>query len=104
MALITVDRKAENCIVVASGANCLLSIETIYRAADKIAAADFLLMQLEIPMNIIEYVAGKATAYGTKIILNPAPAAALSSELLSKLFLITPNRTECLLLTGVEIS
>ncbi|MDY3979169.1 MAG: ribokinase [Tidjanibacter sp.] len=104
VALITVDRKAENCIVVASGANGLLSIETIDRAADKIAAADFLLMQLEIPMNIIEYVAGKATAYGTKIILNPAPAAALSSELLSKLFLITPNRTECQLLTGVEIS
>jgi ribokinase len=68
-----------------------------------IEEADYLLMQLEIPMEVIEHAAEIARRHGTRVILNPAPAATLSPELLSKLYMITPNRSEGRLLTGVQI-
>jgi ribokinase len=61
------------------------------------------LMQLEIPIETIEFVARKAKAMGQKLIINPAPAQALSDELLNGLFLITPNESEASLLTGVRV-
>lgn len=104
VALITVDAKGENCIVVAPGANDQLSRSDIDAVRSQIEAAEFLLLQLEIPMEVVEYAADVAHRAGTKVILNPAPAATLSRELISKLYLITPNRTECQLLTGRAIN
>ena len=40
---------------------------------------------------------------GRKLYLNPAPAAFLSDELLSKLYIIAPNETEAELLTGIKV-
>ncbi len=104
VASIFVDEEAENVIVVAPGANSELGKAEIDAAEKEIAAADFVLMQLETPMETVEYAAGKAFAAGTRIVLNPAPAAALSDGLLSKLWLITPNRTEAQLLTGLPVT
>ena len=104
VALITVDAQGENCIVVAPGANNMLSRSDINTVRSQIEAADYLLLQLEIPMEVVEYATDVAHKAGTKVILNPAPAASLSRELISKLHLITPNRTECQLLTGRQIS
>jgi ribokinase len=103
VALITVDESGENSIVVAPGANSALSKSDVDSARNIIEQADYLLMQLEVPMEVIEYAAAIAEKAGTKIILNPAPAAHLSSELLRKLYLITPNRTESQLLTGERV-
>ncbi|WP_085537653.1 ribokinase [Massilibacteroides vaginae] len=103
VALITVDEQAENCIVVASGANAnllpvdLASIETFI---DKF---DIVLMQLEIPMDTVEYVAELAYKKNKKVILNPAPAHHLSSSLLKHLYIITPNETEAEMISGVKI-
>lgn len=102
VALISVDSKAENCIVVAPGANNKLSKADIDSAKDLISSCDYILMQLEIPMEVIEYVAEIAFAKGKKIILNPAPAAPLSKNLISKLYLITPNKTESRQITGMK--
>ncbi len=104
VALITVDARGENCIVVAPGANDTLSRSDIDAVRSQIEAADFLLLQLEIPMEVVEYATDIAHRAGTKVILNPAPAAQLSRELIGKLYLITPNRTECQLLTGRSIN
>lgn len=103
VALITVDGHGENCIVVVAGANELLSKEDIDAHSKEIEAAQYLLMQLETPMEVVEYAASIAHKAGVKVILNPAPAAELSAELLSKLTIITPNKTEGQMLTGVEI-
>lgn len=103
VALITVDAKGENCIVVAPGANNALTCADVDAVRDEIAAADYLLVQLEIPMEVVEHAAEVAVANGTKVILNPAPAAALSPELVGRLYLITPNRTECQLLSGMAV-
>ena len=60
VALITVDEYGENCIVVASGANAQLMPNDIATAEDAIYKADFVLMQLEIPVETVEFVAKKA--------------------------------------------
>ncbi|HZY35453.1 MAG TPA: ribokinase [Mucilaginibacter sp.] len=104
VALITVDAKAENCIVVASGANANLKPGDLYAAEEKIKSASLILMQLEIPLETVEYVAELASIHNVPLILNPAPACALSDELLSKVSIITPNQKEAEMLTGARIT
>ncbi|MCD7851251.1 MAG: ribokinase [Parabacteroides sp.] len=104
VALITVDEKAENCIVVASGANANLVPSDLAKAEEAIEQADLVLMQLEIPMETVCYVADLAWEKGKKVILNPAPAHPLSAELLRRLYLITPNETEAEMISGVKIT
>jgi ribokinase len=81
VALITVDSNGENCIVVASGANAFLTPSDINKAIKEIESSDLVLMQLEIPIDTVEYVAEIANKKGIKVILNPAPARALSDKL-----------------------
>lgn len=104
VALIMVDNNGENCIVVASGANASLSTHDIEKARDVIESADIILMQLEIPMNTVEYAAKMAFDKGIKVILNPAPAAFLSNELMKCLYAIVPNKTEAEILSGIKVS
>lgn len=103
VALITVDDHGENCIVVAPGANAALSPQDIDEAKEKFENAALILMQLEIPTDTVEHVATIAAMKGTKLILNPAPAAKLSNELLSKVSIITPNQKEAEMLTGIRV-
>ncbi len=103
VALITVNEKGENTIVVASGANMKLSSDKLADIDKHILLADVILIQLEIPMETVEFVVEKAKKYGKKVILNPAPATKLSDKLLDGLFLITPNQSEAELLIGTEI-
>lgn len=104
VAMITVDRKGENSIVVAPGSNGTLNPEDFNKALPELTDAEFVLMQLEIPIPTVEYIARIAAQKQKKVILNPAPAAALSDELLQNLYIITPNETEAELLTQIKIS
>ncbi len=104
VALITVDAKGENCIVVASGANASLSPADIESAKPEIETADLVLMQLEIPIETVEYAAEMASVKGIPVILNPAPARALSEQLLKRLYMITPNKTEAEILSGIKVT
>lgn len=105
VALITVNQQAENCIVVAPGANAHLTPEDIDAAADEIRGASVVLMQLETPIATVEYAAQMAADAGVPVILNPAPAPAepLSEELLKNLFLITPNESEASRISGITV-
>jgi ribokinase len=103
VATIMVDSHGENCIAVASGANNALSAADVDLALAEIDAASVLLMQLETPIETIEYVAKLGAQKGKTVILNPAPAQALSDDLLAKLDVITPNETEAELLTGIKV-
>jgi ribokinase len=104
VALITVDRNAENSIVVAPGANGTLSSADFDNALSILDKSEFVLMQLEIPIPTVEHIARLASLIQKKVILNPAPAATLSDELLRNLYLITPNETEAELLTGIKVT
>lgn len=104
VALISVDGRGENCIVVASGANANFLPGDLAAAEEKIKNAAFILMQLEIPLATVEYVAGVAAGHRVPVILNPAPACALPDELLRKVMVLTPNQKEAEMLTGVTIT
>jgi len=104
VALISVDAQGENSILVASGANGTLSIEDIEKARHEIETADFLLMQLEVPIETVEYAAEIAFRKDVKVILNPAPAQFLSNTLLQHLYIITPNKSEAEILSGIRVN
>ena len=101
-ALILVDGNAENCIAVAPGANADLTPEDVDSVADVIRSADYLILQLEIPVESVLRAAKIAHEAGVYVILNPAPACHLPDELFGYISLITPNQTESALLSGVE--
>ena len=61
-------------------------------------------MQLEIPMDTVEFVAKMASKKNKRVILNPAPAQTLSAALLRHLYMITPNETEAEMISGVKIT
>jgi ribokinase len=103
VALITVDDHGENCIVVAPGANAALSSNDIDGVKEKIENASLVLMQLEIPIETVEYVTNITWSKGIKLILNPAPAAKLNDDLLKRISIITPNQKEAEVLTGIEV-
>jgi ribokinase len=101
-ALIIVNAAGENCIVVAPGANANLLPADIEKV-ENLRDASVILVQLEIPMETIHYVAKLAAVNKQKLILNPAPSQSLSDELLKGLYLITPNETEAFDLTGIQV-
>jgi ribokinase len=103
VALISVDENGENCIVVAPGSNGTLSASDISAEVYGSDSSDVFLMQLEIPVSTVEFVAQKIAGKGNKVILNPAPACRLSDNLLRSLYLITPNEVEAELLTGIKV-
>jgi ribokinase len=103
VALINVDENGENSISVAPGSNGTLSAYDINDEVFETNPADIFLMQLEIPVGTVEFVAEKAAGKGNRVILNPAPARQLSDELLSCLYLITPNETEAGIMTGIKV-
>lgn len=103
IALIMVDAAAQNSISVALGANSELSVADVMPALDLIEPNDIVLMQLEIPMETVAACVAVAAAKGARVVLNPAPAAEVSADVLSKLYLITPNQTEAETLTGIEV-
>jgi len=73
VALITVDRNAENAIVVAPGANAKLHTEDVDQARDAVASADAVLLQFEIPAETVVYTMVLAKSLGRRVVLNPAP-------------------------------
>lgn len=104
VALITVDANGENTIVVAQGSNGALSADDVQQAKNAFDQAGLLLMQLEIPITTVIHAAKMAKQLGKKVILNPAPAMTMPAELFTYLHIITPNKTETEMLTGVKIT
>ena len=103
-ALILVAPNGQNVISVALGANGTLSDKDIAKFRKDIENAAALLMQLETPIKTVVTAARWAKAKGVPVILNPAPAAKLPTELYKCLDWITPNETEAELLTGVKVT
>jgi ribokinase len=94
VALLTTGRQGENNIVVVPGANGLLTPQLVEKAAAALQAAGFLLAQLEIPLETVEYLAMFAARFGIPLMLDPAPARELPVALLRKVTWLTPNETE----------
>ena len=104
VAFIVVDDKGENIIVVAPGANASLNEKDIQDAEDVIKNADIILFQLEIPMSAVAEGIRLAKKHNRMVMLNPAPATTIPKEILHSVDIITPNQTETLTLTGIEVN
>ena len=104
IAMIQVTDSGENSIVISAGANAALNESLVEAFSRQIIEADYLLMQLETPLNAIIKAAKLAKQQGTRVVLNPAPAQPLPDELLAHVDIITPNETEAELLTGVTVT
>lgn len=99
-AIIVVDSNGQNSIVLSPGANGKVSTQDI----DALNAdAQILLLQLEIPIEIVIHAAKWGRQKGMIVILNPAPARELPDALISNVDHLLPNETELNLLTGVPV-
>ncbi|MDU7904809.1 MAG: PfkB family carbohydrate kinase, partial [Peptostreptococcaceae bacterium] len=103
VALITVDKNAENSIVVSPGANFKLEESDIDKCIDGIKESEIVVIQLETPIDTIKYALEKSKELGKFTILNPAPAVKLSDDIIKNVDLLTPNETELEILSGVKI-
>ena len=103
VALIYVDEHAENCIVVASGANGDLGEADIEASRKAIEACGILLLQLESPIPSVLKAAKIAHEAGAMVVLNPAPACDLPEELFRYIDLFIPNETELSTFSGLPV-
>jgi ribokinase len=90
---------------VASGANHALTVGEIEGVAQRIRTADIVMLQLEIPLAVVERAAELAADAGVPVILDPAPApeTPLPASLLKCVSYLTPNESEARQLTGVAV-
>jgi len=100
VAVITVDDDAENTIVVSPGANMGLTPDHVTNHRDLISGAKVTLAQLEVPIETVTAAADTATGL---VCLNPAPAQPLPAELLSRVDVLVPNRSELATMTGTPL-
>lgn len=101
IASILVDDNGQNSIVIAGGANDLLSPAHIDAAQGLIEQADIIVLQLETPMDTVVHAIRLARSLGKTVVLNPAPAASLPDGVLELVDYLIPNEIEAAMLAGV---
>ncbi len=103
IAMITIDERGENAIIVAPGANGQVSGEDLHQVRDLLAGARYLVMQFEIPLDTVGEAIALARELGVQVILNPAPAYAVDAEFLRGVTCLIANETEAETLTGIKV-
>jgi ribokinase len=101
IAAIVVDDNADNTIIVVPGANFELTKKDIDKNIELIKNTDMVLLQLEIPLDVVEYILKKSKEYNKITVLNPAPAEKLSMDIIKNVDYLVPNETELELLSGM---
>ena len=85
----------DNRIIVIPGANAELTTQQIDAHWPSIEQSKLVIMQLEIPKDIVSYVIEKCSNTNIQVLLNPAPARHFSLDWMEKLSYVTPNESEC---------
>lgn len=101
VAPIFVEPSGQNRIWVVKGANDRLTPTDVDAAAEVISGADFLVLQLEVPVETVYYALRFAHGLGVRTILNPAPGQALDLARITDADYVIPNETEAEALTGM---
>ena len=104
VAMILVEDIGQNRIVLASGANGTLSLADIDAQSSAIEGAAILVVQLEVPMPVVQQAIAIAHATGVPVLLNPAPAAPLPESMWPQVDILVPNESEASLLAGISVS
>lgn len=92
----------DNSIIVIAGANYEITKEDIDNCKDVILSADIVLLQLEIPLEVVEYTADLCRKNNVRVLLNPAPAVELPETLIENATYITPNEHELNIILGKQ--
>lgn len=92
----------DNSIIVIPGANYEVSKSVIDKYRGVILSADIVLMQLEIPLETVEYTLELCKKNNVKVLLNPAPAVELTRTMIENASYITPNEHELKIILGKD--
>lgn len=103
LAIITVAEN-DNVIIVVSGANGLVDRAYIDSISGMLSSFDMVVLQHEIPLDTVSYAVTVCHEAGIPVILNPAPAAAVTADIIDKISYLTPNEHETRLIFGDDCS
>ena len=106
VAVITVEVKKDgntNSICVVPGSNMDISIDEIKYLENEIKQYSAVILQLEISMEVNEYIAKLAKENDVTVFLNPAPYKPMSKQLLSNVDFIIPNEHDASDITGIKL-
>ena len=95
------DKTSENEIIINGGANMALNNKDIDDNIDLIKECDYILLQLEIDTDVIEYIVKLAKEFNKTVILNTAPFKPISDYVLTNVDYLTPNKGELANLAGI---
>ena len=96
-ALILVDRRGENAIVVSPGANARVGFADVDAAIPLIRSAAVVLLQLEIPLATVRHALALCRRLGVPTVLDPAPVPPRGlPPALYRADILTPNQLESL--------
>jgi ribokinase len=98
IASILVDANGQNSIVIAGGANDLLTPAHIDAAMPLLSRASIVVLQLETPLATVQHAIRVAHSLGKTVVLNPAPAASLPAAVLAQVDYLVPNEIEAAML------
>lgn len=102
VAVVTVDQSGSNHIIVIPGANFDITEADIQQQKQAIEQCEIVVLQLEIPMEVVKYTLQLAKQLGKTTILNPAPPQPLDDELLANVDILIPNEHELAEICGIE--
>lgn len=100
VAMIWVDKKGENSIVIIPGANDELSSGYIHEIEKEILEADLIVLQMEIPYDTVKTVCNIAYENNKRVLLNVAPARKLETDIIQKIDILVVNETEAETISG----
>lgn len=106
IAMISVDDDGQNAISIVAGANGRVSVDDVRHAESILAAADALLVQLELPIDVVTEAVSIARRHEVMTVLDPAPAPPRDAPLPGALYhvdVLSPNQTEAADLAGIEV-
>lgn len=85
------------------GANFDVNTDYILENMPNILNAEYIILQLEIPVNVVETIIAKAKEHKTKVILNAAPARDISDQALKDVDTLIVNEVEAKFYLGKTI-
>jgi ribokinase len=103
VALCQVGGTGEKQILSAAGANARLSVDDVRAAADALASARVVLLQLGVPLSAVSEAIRIGRAAGARVVVDPGPPAPLPDDLLGQIDVIRPNCSEAMALTGLAV-
>jgi ribokinase len=103
VALIVVENNGENRIIVVAGANHKVSPADVAAAKDLFRQAKILVIQFEVPLDVVAAVLRLGQELGVPVMVNAAPAYPIPAEQIAMIDYLVVNEHEASILTGAEV-